>query len=156
LITILKEIGRNKRYRMQVKVRCECGTIFICLKEHIKSGNTRSCGCLQRKTISELRKTHGESQSSPEYRMWKNIKTRCYNINDWHYSFYGKRGIKMYKPWINSYKTFLNWIIKHIGRRPSINHSIDRINNDGNYSPGNLQWATKKQQSLNQRPRCAN
>jgi hypothetical protein len=74
---------------------------------------------------------------------------RCYNKNTRDYPNYGGRGIKVCREWQTSYPKFL----AHVGRRPSIKHSIDRIDNDGNYRPGNIRWALKKQQNRNQRPR---
>lgn len=80
-----------------------------------------------------------------EYTLWLNIKSRCYNKNNSHYNYYGLKGIKMCDRWLNSFKYFL----EDIGDRPSSSHSIDRIDVNGNYEPGNVRWATSKQQSRN-------
>lgn len=97
---------------------------------------------------------HGESKrgaETVEYRLWKRIKARCYNENVWNYNKYGGRGISMNEAWKNQYSVFLKYLLRTIGRRPSDLHSIDRINTDGNYEPGNIKWSTRKEQNNNQR-----
>lgn len=84
----------------------------------------------------------------PEYRVWQHMKARCNNPNDHAYKNYGGRGIRMHKDWENDFDAFFNYI----GNRPSIQYSIDRHpNNDGNYEPGNIRWATMKEQCRNRR-----
>jgi len=91
--------------------------------------------------------THGGTYT-PEYRSWQMMKSRCRNPNNASYKNYGGRGIKICKRWINSFENFL----KDMGPRPSAQHTLDRKNNDGNYTPKNCQWATKKEQVANRRP----
>lgn len=88
-----------------------------------------------------------KSIQHPTYRAWCAIKRRCYNTRDEQYKNYGARGIKMYKDWVSSFETFY----KEIGEKPGPEYSIDRINNDGNYEPGNCRWAIKKEQCANRR-----
>jgi len=95
---------------------------------------------------TQYKVTHKET---PEYMCWASMKQRCCNKNCPYYINYGGRGIKVCDEWLNDYKAFY----KYIGDRPSPNHSIDRINNDGNYEPGNVRWATRSVQLSNQRPR---
>lgn len=83
-----------------------------------------------------------------EYRAWVSIKQRCTNPNNKDYENYGGRGIKMHPPWEKSFKLFLDYV----GPKPSARHSIDRINNDGNYEPGNVRWASPDEQAVNKRP----
>jgi hypothetical protein len=95
-------------------------------------------------------KIHGEAGKTVEYIMWQNMIQRCYDVNFTQYKDYGGRGIKVYKPW-HEYAKFLKYLLKYLGRRPSNKHSIDRIDNDGNYEPGNIKWSTKIEQNNNTR-----
>jgi len=95
---------------------------------------------------------HGEArraQRTAEYVCWRAIKARCGNPKSEDYELYGARGIRICDEWRNDFGAFL----AHVGRRPSSKHSIDRIDNNGNYEPGNVRWATPKEQRDNQRPR---
>jgi hypothetical protein len=103
----------------------------------------RSCAA---KSAGLKNKTHGMRNSS-EYRIWSGIKTRCTNKNSSDYDRYGGRGITMCDEWLGSFDAFFN----HLGLRPSSQHSVDRINNDKGYEPGNVRWATKAEQARNQR-----
>jgi len=85
---------------------------------------------------------------TPEFRAWQHIKDRCLNPNSARYEYYGGRGIGIYPGWVDNFPAFLS----HVGERPSGDFSIDRIDNEGDYTPGNLRWATKRQQMLNRRP----
>lgn len=89
-------------------------------------------------------------RKSPEYNSWRAMKARCLNPKDQSYGYYGGRGIKIYEPWINDFAAFYNYV----GPRPTPQHTLDRYpNNDGNYEPGNVRWATRQEQSDNQRDR---
>lgn len=93
---------------------------------------------------------HGEANGrsrTKEYRVWAHIKDRCYRPTDKSYHNYGGRGIGMNEAWRNSYEAFLNGV----GRAPSPQHSLDRIDNDKGYEPGNVRWTTQKQQLRNTR-----
>jgi hypothetical protein len=104
---------------------------------------------------NKRRELHGETniskldkrKPSSEYAVWCHIKARCYNPNHVAYAHYGGRGIKVCKRWRDSFKAFL----ADMGRRPSSKHSIDRIDNDGDYKPDNCRWATPWQQQNNKR-----
>jgi hypothetical protein len=85
-----------------------------------------------------------ERRSSPEYKVWNNFKTRCYNSNTLNYNRYGGRGITVCDKWL-TFEGFL----EDMGKRPSRNHSLDRINNDGNYCKDNCRWTTRKEQTRN-------
>ena len=90
---------------------------------------------------------HKDLYRKPEYRAWVAIKRRCYNKFFLQYSGYGGRGIKVCERWLNSFESFY----KDMGPRPSSKHSLDRVDNDGNYEPSNCRWATSSQQALNRR-----
>lgn len=89
---------------------------------------------------------HGK-YGSPEYKSWENMRTRCLNSKSTRFKDYGGRGIKICLRWLNSFEDFY----KDMGPRPSSKHSLDRINNDGNYSPSNCRWSTNEQQYRNRR-----
>lgn len=94
---------------------------------------------------------HGEAGRTAEYRAWGNIKTRCFNQANANYPYYGGRGITMHAPWRKDFQRFLADVEREIGRRPSLVHTIDRTDVDGNYEPGNIRWATRAEQSQNLR-----
>jgi hypothetical protein len=85
------------------------------------------------------------------YGLWKRIKQSCYDRKYQSYHNYGARGIQVYEPWRTSFQSFLGGLLADIGPRPSKLHSLDRKNNDGYYEPGNIRWATAKEQSRNRR-----
>lgn len=108
-----------------------------------------SCGVVLRE-VEHHRKTnfrHGLIRT-PEYRAWSLMKDRCLNPASANYPYWGGRGIKVHELWQRDFPAFF----AHVGRRPSPKHSLDRIDNDGHYEPGNVRWATKKEQRANQRP----
>ncbi len=96
-------------------------------------------------------RTRGGESGTPLCRLWYRIKHRCHNPKHHRYKYYGARGIEVCPEWRESYETFRDYINTHLGERPE-GHSLDRINNDGNYEPGNVRWATTKQQNRNSRP----
>lgn len=146
--------GRIRDYHNWL-CRCDCGNIVSVQHRSLTSGNTRSCGCLRidhsvkvaAKASARARVTHGDT-TSKEYKIWASMLQRCLNPNCCSYPNYGGRGIKVIKQWYK-YKLFLDYLLKTIGRCPD-GMSIDRIDNDKNYCPGNLRWATRKQQQNNQ------
>lgn len=140
--------------------RCDCGTERIIMGSALKRGRTKSCGCLQRETVRAMLLTHGDScrgRWAPEYTAWIDMRKRCNDPHHKWYPSYGGRDIAVCPQWVCSYETFL----ADMGRRPSAGHSLDRINNNGDYTPQNCRWATRSQQQRNKRrhakgrPQCA-
>jgi len=126
---------------------CDCGKSAVVYQGNLRNGHTRSCGCLQQDIMRAMQTIHGGRQT-PEYRTWRHMAQRCENPNTRGFKNYGGRGITVCVRWRRSFANFL----ADMGPRPSPFHSIDRINNDGNYTPKNCRWATKSQQRRNQRP----
>lgn len=121
-----------------------CGKAFKTYKYNIKYGHTKSCGCIKG-TEGHNSKIHGLC-FTPEYRAFHKAKGRCQNINDYKYADYGGRGI-LFR--YNSLHEFIN----DLGSRPSLLHSLNRINNNGNCEIGNCNWATPEEQASNRRPK---
>jgi len=127
---------------------CECGTEKPVRPDRLRSGESRSCGCLHREIVSENvgNPTHGLS-SGPEYRAWQQAKQRCFNPKHHLWGSYGGRGITMCPEWVESFELFY----EEVGERPSKKHSLGRIDNDGDYEPGNVEWQTASEQNRNRR-----
>lgn len=124
---------------------CDCGERVVVHGSRLRLGHTKSCGCRVRDAGAERLFVHGE-YGSAEYRTWRGMLNRCHNTREPGFANYGGRGIVVCHRWRDSFKNFL----ADMGRKPSTRHSIDRIDNDGNYEPDNCRWATAKEQSRNQ------
>ena len=128
-----------QRYRYGLYECQYCGKEFEATTAHIKSGNTRSCGC------QNGRRVHG-LYNNKFYKTWKNMMGRCYNLKNKHYQNYGGRGISVCTDW-QDLANFVSWAEETYIE----GMTMDRINNDGNYEPTNIRWADKTTQQLNQR-----
>lgn len=127
--------------------RCDCGNEKLVAGCHLKSGHTVSCGCYKRELDTERPKVHG-LKGTRLYRIWSNMKSRCYIESVPCYKDYGGRGIKVCAEWLDDFKSFYDWAMVN-GYNDDL--SIDRIDNDGNYEPGNCRWVTQAVQSNNRR-----
>lgn len=143
--TVMREADRICGQRAAL-CRCECGVERPVIVYHLRAGRSQSCGCHK----DDSKTTHGQArmtETTPEYRAWVEMRRRCRDTNHRGRRQYVQRGIRVCKEWDESFEAFFS----HVGKRPSPEHSIDRINNDGNYEPGNVRWATRMEQQRNRR-----
>jgi len=146
LMTIIEETEPRKKQR-QFLCRCECGHIGKYVLVLLVNGETKSCGCLRKKTFLERNTSHGLSRTKLNA-VYQAMKQRCENPNNTNYKHYGARGIKVCEEWLKSLITFYNWAIES-GYKEGL--SIDRIDVNGNYEPNNCQWVKMKIQTRNKR-----
>jgi hypothetical protein len=133
--------GHGKHKEIVWKCKCDCGNIRIVSGTALRLGRASSCGCLTR--AHKMRHGH---RNTITYASWIAMKARCNRPSHMHYSSYGGRGIVICERWLQ-FENFL----ADMGPRPSRKHSLDRIDNDGNYEPGNCRWATAYEQGANTR-----
>ena len=143
------------RHHKRYVCRCTCGTKISVSQNQLRNGKTKSCGCLRRHITAELgrsAKKHGLT-NGPEFQAWNQARLRCSpKCRPHHFSRYYGRGIRMCEEWRTSFQAFID----HIGLRPGPEYSLDRINNDGHYEPGNVRWATRSEQAKNRAARQRN
>ena len=148
LTVVALAVNKTAFGQSQVICQCVCGWFVDVPPFRLREGNTTSCGCAFKQGITERNKaraTHNMS-SSTEYKAWQAIKNRCLNPDDARYKWYGARGITICDRWKDSFENFL----LDVGRRPSKQYSIDRIDNNKGYEPSNVRWASAKEQARNQ------
>lgn len=145
-LTVIELSKKSKPGKIYWECLCQCGNIKSISSNSLLSGNTKSCGCLRKEIVSSSKSTHKKSYY-PEYNCYHHMLKRCYNKNNNVYQYYGARGIKVCDRWLESFENFY----EDMGDRPSSNHSLDRINNDGNYEPSNCKWSTQSEQVINSR-----
>lgn len=136
----LTVVSRHSSGPTRWTCKCECGAVTHPRQESLRSGHTTSCGCSRGLT------THGMT-GHELYRTWARMKSRCLCPTDGDFHRYGARGISVCARWVESFASF----VTDMGPRPSTRHSLDRIDNSGNYEPSNCRWATATEQSRNRR-----
>lgn len=151
LVVVCPEaVGLKQPMRSWLAV-CDCGTHKIVPEVHLRAGSTQSCGCLRNERMKAVLGTHGHARRgrnrSREYGAWSKMTQRCTNPDDHRWGYYGGRGIKVCEAWLASFEQFL----ADVGPKPTSKHSLGRLDNDGDYEPGNVRWETPLQQARNRR-----
>lgn len=153
-LTVIKRDGKNKEGKATWLCKCECGKESIVTGKQLRTGKTRSCGCLLAEVTAARSTTHGMARRGNKnklYSTWMKIKQRCHNETCSDYYLYGATGISVCDRWRNSFQDFYDDIISAIGHRPN-KMSLDRFPNKyGNYEPGNVRWGTDEMQANNKR-----
>jgi len=141
---------RYENAKVKARCLCDCGNTSYPDMYAFRTGKIKSCGCTKGENIRRSKIMHGHTNSnnytSPEFRSWYSMLQRCSNQNNKSYRHYGGRGIKVCDDW-SDFRLFM----RDMGCKPTKKHTLDRINNDGNYELGNCRWATAKEQVNNRR-----
>ena len=155
-LTVLRQATEKQNNRICWVCICDCGKKVIISGQSLRSGATKSCGCLLRETarknLEPSIRTHSQSKTRL-YRVWCAMKRRCYNPNTDAYKHYGGRGIKVCDEWKNDFVSFQEWALANgYDEEAKVGQcTIDRKDNNKDYSPENCHWVTQKEQTRNTR-----
>lgn len=139
----------NGKFIRSADFKCHCGKVFNTVIARVKNNRLKSCGCFKLKLFLSNITKHGLSEH-PIYWVWKHIRERTANKTHRQYKHYGGRGILMFPPWREDFQLFYDYVsaLPHFKEK---GYSIDRIDNDGSYEPGNLRWTVRHIQNVNRR-----
>ena len=151
----------NNRWRTYYKCNCECGKTITTRNDGLVRGTTLSCGCYHLEKTGSINRgkptatlTHGQSHTRL-YKVFRDMKTRCYNKNSPDYKNYGGRGITICDEWLKDFLSFARWAFLngYDPTAPKMQCTIDRIDNDKGYAPNNCRWVDIATQNRNRRCR---